>query len=201
MELIAEPHLPDLGYEDEAQELLTMLRHANNYVELPSSIGETVFDGIKDTRIENQVSNYLSTFGDYQRIMANIGAYASLPLQLLGEVVKFSGTMTVTFPDGGTMQFEVSGVDSSKKIVWTYKKGIAKDGNGNKIPEKENEVNGHEYHFDTSGSDGRDTFNNFMEHLGSLGLDVSGASIGSGSARIIDCGDGKCQPTGDDGPI
>jgi len=93
------------------------------------------------------------------------------------------------------MNLKFSGLDSNGLTVWEYEKGSAKDSNGNSIPDKKSQAN-KQYFFMTNNDGGIITLNNFISHLGRLGVSVHDNRLPvprSGSATIIDCPNGECE--------
>lgn len=86
-----------------------------------------------------------------------IGALAGSALQTIGEVV-FSAKVhaTVEFPDGSTGTFDLVGVHSPtsglEMFRFDYRKGSARDSEGNAIPDRLRAFDGHEGHYTVRGN-------------------------------------------------
>ncbi|PCI71343.1 MAG: hypothetical protein COB38_05820 [Gammaproteobacteria bacterium] len=99
--------------------------------------------------VTNHIANNLSFF-------QTIAATAGIPLLALNKLVNINLVTTVTFPDGSTAIFNLTGVSGSFEegitFEFEYKEGTAKDSNGNTIPESAAQANNYQGTYNTQSA-------------------------------------------------
>ncbi len=101
---------------------------------IPPEIAPSAYDIIHSTLTQERVSDYIN---GHLSIWQSIGAPAFLPLQALGKIVNLNLVISVTFSDGSTAKFALSGVEGSiTDVRYTFEivAGSARDADGNLIP-------------------------------------------------------------------
>ena len=94
---------------------------------IPADVAESAFDIVHNSLLQKRVSDYVN---DNLSIWQTIGAPVSVPLQAFGKIVDLNFVVTVTFSDGSTAKFALTGLEGSlTEIHYTFEfvKGSARD--------------------------------------------------------------------------
>lgn len=101
---------------------------------IPADVTGSAFDLVHSSVNQQRVANYI--VGNMS-LWETIGAPVFVPLSLLRKVVDLNLTISVSFSDGSTAQFVLTGVDGSLgelEYVFELVEGSARDADGNLIP-------------------------------------------------------------------
>lgn len=110
--------------------------------DIPSTVVRSAFDLFNNSYNQNAVGSYVSSNLDFWQ---TVGAYTAIPLLALKKITVVNVVIPVTFSDGSTANFEITGVtgDLSTGVIeieFQYQVGTAKDADGNSIPEFQEEA-------------------------------------------------------------
>lgn len=101
---------------------------------VPADVVESAYDLVHNSVNRQRVANYIHR---NMSLWESIGAPVFVPLSLLRKVVDLNLTISVSFADGSTAQFVLTGVDGSigaLEYVFELVDGSARDADGNVIP-------------------------------------------------------------------
>ena len=107
---------------------------------IPDSVAGSAFDVIHNSVKQQQVADYIIANMTFWEL---IGAPVFIPMSLLGKVIDLNLTIPVTFADGSTAKFLLTGIDGSLsrlEYVFELADGSARDADGNVIPATDNEA-------------------------------------------------------------
>lgn len=101
---------------------------------VPEEIAPSAYDLIHNTHLQTRVSDYLN---ENLNIWQSIAAPVAVPLRALGKIVNLNFVISVTFADGSTARFVLTGLDGtlfSIRYTFELREGSARDADGNLIP-------------------------------------------------------------------
>lgn len=101
---------------------------------VPADVVESAYDLVHNSVNRQRVANYVYR---NMSMWETIGAPVFVPLSLLRKVVDLNLTISVSFADGSTAQFVLTGIDGSLgdlEYVFELVDGTARDADGNVIP-------------------------------------------------------------------
>ena len=101
---------------------------------VPADVVESAYDLVHNSVNRQRVASYIFR---NMSLWETIGAPVFVPLSLLRKVVDLNLTISVSFADGSTAQFVLTGVDGSLgelEYVFELVDGSARDADGNVIP-------------------------------------------------------------------
>lgn len=101
---------------------------------IPPEVVGSAYDIVHNSVNRERVASYIF---EHMSLWESIGAPVFVPLSLLRKVVDLNLTISVTFADGSTARFVLTGVDGSLgglKYVFELVDGSARDAEGNVIP-------------------------------------------------------------------
>ena len=124
-----------------AQDLKAFEQQASSGIDLPASVANSAYDMIHDSSRRNAIGNYIANNLNFFQAL---GAYTSIPLVAIKQILNVHVVITVRFEDGSSAIYEVSGLEGSfeegVQITFQYQPGSAKDADGNNIPETQEEA-------------------------------------------------------------
>jgi len=101
---------------------------------IPPGIAPSVYDLVHDARLQKRISDYIN---ENLNIWQSIAAPLAVPLRALGKIVDLNLGISVTFADGSTAKFILTGLDGglfSVSYTFEFEEGSARDADGNLIP-------------------------------------------------------------------
>ncbi|MEP1743840.1 MAG: hypothetical protein ABJI60_01075 [Kangiellaceae bacterium] len=135
----------ELDYKSYVNELEQQkLDLVGNGIELPSSLGiNSAFDIIHNSGFRNSISTHVSTHIGFIDVKV---AGLVLPLTAIDKIASVVFIVPVTFPDGSTANWVLTGSSLTGTFTgeyeYTYVEGSAKDRQGNNIPENTDDAVG-----------------------------------------------------------
>jgi hypothetical protein len=103
-------------------------------IPIPPGVAPSVYDVIHNTSLQKRLSDYIN---ENMSIWQSIAAPVAVPLRVLGKIVDLNFGISVTFADGSTARFLLTGLDGTLfSLVYTFEfeKGTARDADGNLVP-------------------------------------------------------------------
>ena len=101
---------------------------------IPPAIVPSVYDLVHDARLQKRVSDYIN---ENLNLWQSIAAPVAVPLRALGKIVDLNFIISVTFSDGSTANFVLTGLDGtlfSLSYTFEFEEGSARDADGNLVP-------------------------------------------------------------------
>jgi len=143
---------------------------------VPSNLAGSVRDLVGSSSTQNSVAdNYINN----QSLQQLIGNYTSAMMAIAGKVVAINFVIELSFSDGSTGYFKLTGIDGSGVLQLTFHKGV--DSNGNTVlPNKASYGTGTYSFAGTSGSG----LSSFVEAVRRLGIPVTSVSGGANSVEV-----------------
>ena len=154
---------------------------------VPGSVVGSAFDLVHNSVNQRRVADFI--IGNMS-LWETIGAPFYVPLSMFGRIVDLNLTVSVTFADGSTARFVLTGVDGSLselKYVFELVDGSARDADGNTIPRNVIEAAPFEGTFSTNVSAQRMV--NFIQswYSSSTGPSIQCTSKQVGNNIIVTC--------------
>lgn len=113
---------------------------ASDSTPIPPGVAPSVYDVIHNTNLQQQLSAYIN---ENMNIWQSIAAPVAVPLRVLGKIVDLNFGISVTFADGSTARFVLTGLDGtlfSLSYTFEFDDGSARDADGNLVPSSADEA-------------------------------------------------------------
>lgn len=154
---------------------------------IPPSIAYSGYDLVGADYLHQQV---IDEYKDNLPVHEKLANYIAAAAGIAGKVVDVNFVIEVSFSDGSTIFFKITGIDANGQLTYNFHNGV--DADGNIISELPSHYSSGSLSFKTQGESG---VQNFLNAAVRSGVPIADKRLGSGSVVYIVCSQGVCNLT------